>query len=46
MKNDLTFGGFVAANQDLIALGSGMINSFYTPGIWLRHSGMPPFRHH
>jgi hypothetical protein len=40
VKKDFSAGGFVAANQGLIALGHGMQNQFDPPGIWLRHSEM------
>lgn len=37
VKKDFSAGGFVTANQGLIALGSGMQNQFDPPGIWLTH---------
>jgi len=38
VKKDLAVGGFVSANQGLIALGSGVEGQFDPPGIWLFHS--------
>lgn len=40
IKKDLSVGGFVSANQGLIALGSGMWEQFEPPGAWLHHSEM------
>ncbi|MDR2204277.1 MAG: tail fiber domain-containing protein [Nitrososphaerota archaeon] len=40
VKKDFSAGGFVTANQGLIALGSGMKNQFDPPGAWMIHSGM------
>ena len=41
IKKDLSVGGFVAANQGLIALGSGVEGQFDSPGIWLFQSETP-----
>jgi len=41
VKKDLSVGGFVAANQGLIALGSGVEGQFDPPGIWLFQSETP-----
>jgi|GEM_PF-1788335 hypothetical protein len=38
VKKDFSAGGFVTANQGLIALGSAMKDTFDPPGIWLIHS--------
>lgn len=38
VKKDFSAGGFVSANQGLIALGSGMKNQFDPPGAWLFQS--------
>jgi hypothetical protein len=42
IKKDLSVGGFLASNQGIIALGSGLHNSFDPPGIWLTHSESSP----
>ena len=39
VKKDISCGGFVSANQGLVALGSGMTNQFDPAGAWLFHSG-------
>ena len=38
VKKDISCGGFVSANQGLIALGSGMTSQFDPAGAWLIHS--------
>ncbi|MCW3994927.1 MAG: hypothetical protein NWE98_02105 [Candidatus Bathyarchaeota archaeon] len=38
VKKDISCGGFVSANQGLIALGSGMTSQFDPAGAWLVHS--------
>jgi hypothetical protein len=41
VKKDISCGGYVAANQGLIALGSGMYSQWDPPGIWLLHTNIP-----
>jgi len=38
VKKDISCGGFVGANQGIIALGSCLQNSFDPPGAWMLHS--------
>jgi hypothetical protein len=38
VKKDLAVGGYVASEQGLVAVGSGMQNQFDPPGAWLFHS--------
>jgi hypothetical protein len=38
VKKDFSAGGYVSANQGLIALGSGMKDQFDPPGAWMIHS--------
>ena len=50
VKKDLSVGGFVSANQGVLALGSGMASQVDRPRIWLLHSdraildGIDPLR--
>ncbi|MDR0470719.1 MAG: hypothetical protein LBH79_03190 [Nitrososphaerota archaeon] len=38
VKKDISCGGFVGANQGIIALGSCLQDSFDPPGAWMLHS--------